>query len=196
MPSWRFSFSSARASSTPDPATPPRNDDTSNHPPRYSGLSQAEAPNPPPASAPLVLENTVDGAASRSVTSLGSQLSLPTYTTFDDLHRLSISPSITTLTRPPRYSGVPDGSGGSRESVNPEYTFTIRSGFKSEPWATLRLYDAESPASRASKKGRHPRFSNLDRMVGNVELVLVTAQTIRTIELVVRTLQASFCLIE
>jgi hypothetical protein len=33
-------------------------------------------------------------------------------------------------------------------------------------------------------------------MVGNVELVLVTAQTIRTIELVVRTLQASFCLIE
>lgn len=199
MPSWRFSSSarSTHGSSTPNPATPPRNGDTSNRPPRYSSLSQAEAPNPPPApSAPLVLENTVDGAASRSVTSLGSQLSLPTYTTFDDLHRLSISPSITTLTRPPRYSGVPDGSGGLRESVNPEHTFTIRSGLKSEPWATLRLYDAESPASRASKKGRHPRFSNLDRMVGNVELLLLNAQTIRTIELVVRTLQAPFCPIE
>ena len=197
MPPWRFSFSalSGRAPSTPNPATPPHNDDTSNRPPSYlDHIIQLEVFNTAPvASGSLASENATNDAPSPSVTPLGSQLSLPTYRTFDDLHRLSISPSMTTLTRPPRYSGVPDGNGGSRESVNPEYTSAIRSGFKSEPWATLRLYDAETPAPRASKKGRHPRFSNLEQMLGNVELLLANPHTIRTIDLVVRNLRASYC---
>jgi hypothetical protein len=67
-----------------------------------------------------------------------------------------------------------------------EYAFDIMGGFKSERWATLRLYDERSSPQGGSKKKRHPRFSNTDTMLGSVELHISSSQTIKRIELTVR----------
>jgi hypothetical protein len=106
----------------------------------------------------------------------------------------SISSSTRTLTNPPRYSTLSQNSRAARDGANvrggavstSEYAFDITAGFKSEPWATLRLYDERSSASRASRKTRHPSFSNMDAMLGSVDLLLPSPQIIRNIALKVR----------
>jgi hypothetical protein len=125
--------------------------------------------------------------------SWGSLLSSPSYTT-NDPETHSISSLTRTLSDPPRYSTLSQNSRAARDGVNvrgravstSEYAFDITAGFKSERWATLRLYDETSSSHGGSRKKRHPRFSNMDTMLGSVELHLQSPQTIRSIELKVR----------
>lgn len=184
MPSWRLSRSSASSSRD-------ANNDAS-LPPRYSNLppvSEGATFSPSEAESPASFGYHVYHAASRSVTSLGSNITAPTYATYDNADSQSISPSTITVSNPPRYSrllesGAAIGSGQDK-AHNREYTFGIYGGNRLDPWALLHLYDAESPRSRTSKKRKLPRFSNLNKMIGNVELSLNSSQTIKKIELIV-----------
>ncbi|KAJ3537148.1 hypothetical protein NMY22_g5720 [Coprinellus aureogranulatus] len=192
MSSWRFSFSSQRSRrSTQNEASSPESahGGSSNPPPRYSNVSLEHTPQIyRPQSSEI---STQDNAPWRSVTSLGSQLSTPTYFT-DDPDSRSISASTITLTNPPRYSTLTDRIPsaeppyGPNGMSNPEHTFSIKRGLKSKPWASLRLYDAPSIATRVPRKGRYPHLSNMDSMVGSAELYLSAPQTIRSIELVLK----------
>ncbi|KAJ3525946.1 hypothetical protein NMY22_g10367 [Coprinellus aureogranulatus] len=194
MSSWRFSFSSQRSRrSTQNEASSPEsaNGGSSNPPPRYSNVSLEHTPQIyGPQSSNISTQDNIN-APWRSVTSLGSQLSTPTYFT-DDPDSRSISASTITLTNPPRYSTLTDRIPsaeppyGPNGMSNPEHTFSIKRGLKSKPWASLRLYGAPSIATRVPRKGRYPHFSNMDSMVGSAELYLSAPQTIRSIELVLK----------
>jgi hypothetical protein len=184
-------------------STPPERrcgDDSLYPPPRYSNLSLlvgSQATSNSSATSPASVD-FAEGVHSRlSGMSLGSQIPSPSYTAYeDDPDPVSVLSSATTFTNPPRYSAVlrnpqaaTEGAGSGLATMPaPEYTFNIMAAFKSERWATLRLYDAKSTASRGPRKGRHPRFSNMDTMLGNVELHLSSPQTIRSMELTVRRL--------
>ncbi|KAJ3519720.1 hypothetical protein NMY22_g13073 [Coprinellus aureogranulatus] len=189
MSSWRFSLSSQRRrrATTTELSSPSRSrddsDDYSSRPPRYSNVSLVDERQ----------DHSVTGAASarQSVASLTSFLSsVPTYATSDP-HSPPATASTSTLTNPPRYSGLPNivpeahTTLEDNDQPDPGYTYPIASGgLKSKPWAILRLYDADRPTSR--RKRRHPRFTNGDKMVGSVDLCLSDPQTIKGIELVLR----------
>ncbi|KAJ3508722.1 hypothetical protein NMY22_g16523 [Coprinellus aureogranulatus] len=186
MSSWRFSLSSQRRrrATTTELSSPSgsRDDGPLNQPPRYSNVSLAEHQN---------LSRGVHSAR-QSIASLTSYLSLaPTYATSDP-HSPPATASTSTLTNPPRYSGLPNietsetyTTSGDHDQPDSSYIYPVASGrLKSKPWATLRLYDADRPTSR--KKRRHPRFTDGDKMVGSVDLRLSDPQTIKGIELVLR----------
>lgn len=191
MSSWSFPRFSSRRRPHPtetSESSPPGNEDGPSNPPRYSNLSLSippSSPPPPEVSSYSVPVEYADFVSSRprSVDRI-SQLSSPTYVTYDDPDNRSISASTTTLTNPPRYSGLSNAPNPSGQ----EYSYTICRGFKSEPWATLRLYDV---GASAPKRGRNPCFTNRDDMLGNVELTLPSPQFIKNIELVVRQIQGS-----
>lgn len=185
MSSWRFPrFSSRRRPHLTETSSTSGDDNAFVNPPRYSNLSmtnpEAFLISPAEASSVPVVYSDADYAPSRSFSRM-SQLSPPTYVTYDDPDSRSISSSTVTLTNPPRYSGLSNAPNS--DATNQEYSYTIRSGLKSEPWATLRLYDA---APHASKRTRHPRFTNKDDILGSVELSLANSQVIKNIELTVR----------
>ena len=202
MSSWPFprptTLSPPRAASPPSGA--PCGDDSFQPPPRYSNLSllvESQAIPDSSATSPISVDFAEREHSRLSVTSLGSQAPSPLYTVYDDdPNTVSVLSSTTVLASPPRYSAVSRrpqaatvGAGSGPTAVPAsEYTFHITTGFKSERWATLRLYDAKSTVNRGPRKGRHPRFSNMDMMLGNVELHLSSPQTIRNIELTVRRL--------
>lgn len=182
MSSWRFPLPSRGSHRRTAELSLPVLSDGDPNLPRYSNVSLHAFPVPralPPAAY----------TPSASVTSLASCSTAPTYAT-DDPYARSPAASTGTLTNPPRYAGsasvdLAEDRGRVDGAANSEYTFAIRSGLKSKPWATLRLYEAERPTSRAPKKGRHPRFSNADKMVGSVDLTLPNPETVKSIELLV-----------
>ncbi|TEB36722.1 hypothetical protein FA13DRAFT_1810349 [Coprinellus micaceus] len=203
MSSWRFRRSSTQSlpeASHPSSRQPPS--EVNIDPPRYSNLISLEESRVTTFSQPAVSPDPVGPAewmpsTRLSVMSWGSQHSeSPSYRTHDP-ETQSISYSMRSLANPPRYSVLShnsrtvarEGANVARRAVSSSaYAFDAMGGIKSERWATLRLYDERSTASRGAKKGRHPRFSNMDTMLGSVDLHPPSPQTIRSIEL---TLQGS-----
>lgn len=200
MSSWRFRRSSTR--SLPQPIFPPSERPHGNdnpNPPHYSNLTPLEGPQAASSHSSATSPNSIDsaeltaGSSRFSVASWGSLFSSPSYAT-NDPETHSISSSTRTLSDPPRYSTLSQNPRAARDGVNiggrtvstSEYAFDITAGFKSERWATLRLYDETSSSRGGSRKKKHPRFSNMDTMLGSVELHLQSPQTIRSIELKVR----------
>jgi hypothetical protein len=199
MPSWRFSRSSHSRPQTVDHPSEQPDNGSSLVPPRYSNLYalvESHAPAPEETSSNPV--QNVEPLASRlSVVSLGSQLSSPSYTTYDnnDPDTFSICSSTITMTNPPQYSVSPRdrlittaGTALGDSAATSDYTFSIGGSSLSGRCATLRLYDAAYPSYQGHQRARHPRYSNLSTMMGNVELHLSSSQTIRSIELKVRLL--------
>ncbi|TEB36769.1 hypothetical protein FA13DRAFT_1727124 [Coprinellus micaceus] len=177
MSSWRFHrSSSARSESLPQATHPhpevPHGDDVPTaSPPRYFNLASLEEALASPSHSSATPPDSGGTVAPASASS-----------------RFSAA----TLTNPPRYSTLSQNSRTARDGANvrggavpttSEYAFDITAGFKSERWATLRLYDERSSASRAARKTRHPSFSNMDTMLGSVDLRLPSPQTIRNISL-------------
>ncbi|KAJ3539369.1 hypothetical protein NMY22_g4770 [Coprinellus aureogranulatus] len=190
MPSWRFSQSSTSSpsNSRPSSSTMRDTDDTNAPlPPRYSHLAPTE---PEGARSPASYSYQARHMSSRSIASLESNGTAPSYATYDNADVRSISPTVATVSSPPRYSRVIDGGpvlgGGQGESHSREHTFGILGGNDLEPWAILHLYDTASSSSQPSKKRKYPRFSGRDKMIGNVELSLASPQTIRSIKLILK----------
>ena len=200
MTSWAFRRSSTRSLPQATHATPEQLHGTvyiSNGPPRYSNLASTLEESTSQSSIPASLESghrlepNCNNISSRfSAASWSTQLSSPSYRTNDPETR-SISSSTRTVTNPPRYSTLSQNSRAARDGARTggeavstsEYTFDIIAGFKSERWATLRLYDERSSASRTIRKTRHPTFSNMDTILGSVDLRLPSPQIIRNIVL-------------
>lgn len=193
MSSWRFRRPSEPLPEATHPTSRQPLSDVNANPPRYSNLaSLAESSE----TSSVRTADYAERVHSRlSTTSLGSQSSSPSYRT-NDPEALSIHSSTTTLTNlPPRYSSLSQNSRAAgagagfperNEHISSGYAFDVMTGFRSERWATLRLYDETPSSYRGNRKGRYPRFSNMDTMLGSVGLRLSVPQTIKSIELTVR----------
>ncbi|KAF5331828.1 hypothetical protein D9611_008920 [Ephemerocybe angulata] len=158
------------------------------NPPRYSDIPTAGTSTQHNASSePYISSANPELWDTMSVLSLGSASTAPTYMTHD--HLAQARQSTSTLRTPPRYSTMTLLStieGDPTEPPPTEYTFPIRGFGKSKPWATFRLFNAEPLRSRTKNRGKYPRFSNEQQMLGNVELSLESPQTIRSIKLILK----------
>ncbi|KAJ3537143.1 hypothetical protein NMY22_g5719 [Coprinellus aureogranulatus] len=161
-----------------------------NRPPRYSDITPFPHRLSPPRSsqsiaAEFVSSESATHRSSSTVPSRVSQFPPPMYAM--DGVDLDVSASTLTLANPPRYSGLSDmgivSAGDSTAATRQEYAYPIRSAFRSEPWAILRLYDAGPPASQRARKRKHPRFFAGDEIVGSVDLSLSSSQIIRNMKL-------------
>ncbi|KAF5331925.1 hypothetical protein D9611_008930 [Ephemerocybe angulata] len=186
MSFWKSRTSWTR--STPEPTEDGPSQSSSHrrgtNPPRYSSPLTLDLP--PLHQAPIEPSYR---DSQQSISSFETSLTSPTYATYEN----PFAASSATLTNPPRYSAVTNTRDETGFGAAPkEFTFSIG---KSTPWATLRLYSADPLRSRAaSRKGRHPRFTNVDNMFGNIELSLTSPQTIRSIKLILKGTIITSCL--
>lgn len=84
---------------------------------------------------------------------------------------------------PPRYSHLFDvlSQQVTEEGVShTEHTYSICSGLKNKPWATLRVF-SQPPLDASPRHQKFPRFSSGDIIAGLIEFTLDSPQTVNSI---------------
>jgi len=104
-------------------------------------------------------------------------------------HSENSNPRLSVASVPPRYSFVPRYShlfGVPAQQVTTEgvsrteHTYSICSGLKNKPWATLRVF-SQPPLGASPGHQKFPRFSSGDMIAGLIEFTLDSPQTINSI---------------
>ena len=81
---------------------------------------------------------------------------------------------------PPRYSHVPAQQVTTEGVSRTEHTYSICSGLKNKPWATLRVF-SQPPLKASPRNQKYPRFSSGDMIAGLIEFTLDSPQTVNSV---------------
>jgi hypothetical protein len=105
-------------------------------------------------------------------------------------HSENSNPRVSVVSVPPRYSFVPPryshlfeipAQQVTAEGVSrTEHTYSICSGLKNRPWATIRVF-SQPPLGASPRHQKFPRFSNGDMIAGLIEFTLDSPQTVNSV---------------